>query len=250
MRCRRMKRWQLRRQRRRAARGSRQQFRGDGRCSWDTRLLRTVSGRERAQCGTCRRRQVARRRVYHRSEAACRPQGVRLMKNGRRDGLLARLGAASAMAGRRPDGHNDARLVQPVRHLARRSTSMDAQGRTQKVALVSRHRCTPDGRVHIVGRIPRAGRSDHGQEQLGRPCLRASAIAYFARGGESRMPIASPRSSSAMRGTGNGRSSRPRRALVRRRKARRCATRRRDGDQLRLTASAALDARQRHGRAR
>jgi amidase len=63
----------------------------------------------------------------------------------------------------------------------------DAQGRTQKVALVSRHRCTPDGRVHVVEEdFLGPGRSDHTVKNTwADPAIPGFRTAYFARGTES-----------------------------------------------------------------
>jgi len=110
------------------------------------------------------------------------------MKNGLvAMGLLACLGAASAMA--RGDD-----LTDTMRAWCSQSGTWrgdiditDAQGRTQKVALVSRHRCTPDGRVHIVEEDFLApGRSDHTvKNSWADPAFGGFRTAYFARGGES-----------------------------------------------------------------
>jgi amidase len=111
----------------------------------------------------------------------------------------------------------------------------DAQGRTQKVALVSRHRCTPDGRVHIVEEDFLApGRSDHTVKNTwADPAIQGFRTAYFARGAESphvyrfaAVAIRDPQHwSQSIRSTDEGEVYEGRKAMVR-------YTRERDGDRL------------------
>lgn len=63
----------------------------------------------------------------------------------------------------------------------------DAKGATQKVVLVSRHRCTPDGKLHSVEEdFNTPGRSDHTLKNTwADPAIRGFRTAYFARGAES-----------------------------------------------------------------
>ena len=63
----------------------------------------------------------------------------------------------------------------------------DAAGRTQKVSLVSRHRCTPDGRLHVVEEdFVTPARSDHTLKvTYADPSIPGFRTAYFARGAES-----------------------------------------------------------------
>ena len=63
----------------------------------------------------------------------------------------------------------------------------DAAGHTQKVSLVSRHRCTPDGRLHIVEEdFVTPQRSDHTLKvTYADPSIAGFRTAYFFRGGES-----------------------------------------------------------------
>ncbi len=63
----------------------------------------------------------------------------------------------------------------------------DSAGRTQKVSLVSRHRCTPDGRMHIVEEdFLVEGRSEHTVKvTYADPSITGFRTAYFARGAES-----------------------------------------------------------------
>jgi hypothetical protein len=63
----------------------------------------------------------------------------------------------------------------------------DAAGRTQKVSLISRHRCTPDGRLHIVEEdFVTPGRSEHTLKvTYADPSIAGFRTAYFSRGAES-----------------------------------------------------------------
>ncbi len=63
----------------------------------------------------------------------------------------------------------------------------DAAGHTQKVSLISRHRCTPDGRLHIVEEdFVTRERSDHTLKvTYADPSIAGFRTAYFARGAES-----------------------------------------------------------------
>lgn len=63
----------------------------------------------------------------------------------------------------------------------------DATGATQKVSLVSRHRCTPDGRLHIVEEdFLSVGRGDHTLKvSYADPSIQGFRTAYFSRGAES-----------------------------------------------------------------
>ena len=63
----------------------------------------------------------------------------------------------------------------------------DAAGHTQKVSLVSRHRCTPDGRLHVVEEdFVTPARSDHTLKvTYADPSIPGFRTAYFSRGAES-----------------------------------------------------------------
>jgi hypothetical protein len=63
----------------------------------------------------------------------------------------------------------------------------DATGHTQKVSLVSRHRCTPDGRLHVVEEdFVTPERSDHTLKvTYADPSIPGFRTAYFSRGAES-----------------------------------------------------------------
>jgi hypothetical protein len=63
----------------------------------------------------------------------------------------------------------------------------DAAGRTQKVSLVSRHRCTPDGRLHVVEEdFVTPGRSDHTLKvTYADTSIPGFRTTYFSRGVES-----------------------------------------------------------------
>jgi hypothetical protein len=63
----------------------------------------------------------------------------------------------------------------------------DAAGHTQKVVLVSRHRCTPDGRLHVVEEdFVTAARTDHTLKvTYADPSIPGFRTAYFSRGAES-----------------------------------------------------------------
>mgnify|MGYP003383435618 CR=1 FL=1 len=111
----------------------------------------------------------------------------------------------------------------------------DAAGHTQKVSLISRHRCTPDGRLHVVEEdFVAPARSEHTLKvTYADPTISGFRTAYFARGAE--LPYAYRFSSVVFRddrhwtqsitSTGEGELYEGRKALMR-------YTREREGDRV------------------